>query len=213
VTSVISAEQAKQITGGRRPLIPVEYDQALQALRECQKIDDAKYWSDKSDALAAWAKIYHSNEAEVQAKSLKLHAFRRMGELAEQIQPTKIGAQKGSQFGIGARKGAHSLLISEGLKRNESTAAIKLSRLSEEQFNKIVESPRPPSPQYAILDDTPWRNASRRLSYAICLCREVNARDLAKFLGPNDVVYARRLVQELSEWIDEFDRHLPRRSK
>lgn len=56
MNSVITAEQAKKITGGRTPLVPVEYEAAVKSLQACATLDEAKYWSDKSDALAAWAK-------------------------------------------------------------------------------------------------------------------------------------------------------------
>lgn len=84
---VISAEQARKITGGRTPHVPVEYETAINALVACRSIDEAKYWSDKSDALAAWAKIYHSDKAAREAKALKLWAFRRMGQLAAELRP------------------------------------------------------------------------------------------------------------------------------
>lgn len=49
--AVISSEQARQITGGRTPLVPVEFETAVKALKACTQIDEAKYWSDKASAL------------------------------------------------------------------------------------------------------------------------------------------------------------------
>ena len=95
MNSVISEEQARQITGGRKPLVPVEYERACTALAECQTIDEAKYWDNKADALAAWAKIYNNDQAGLEAKRLKLHAYRRMGEIAREIIP------KGTSGGVG----------------------------------------------------------------------------------------------------------------
>jgi hypothetical protein len=48
---VITAKQARQITGGRTPLVPVVYEDALKALGECLSLDDAKVWDNKADAL------------------------------------------------------------------------------------------------------------------------------------------------------------------
>src|ERR1700722_7297053 len=74
--------------------MPVEYVEACKALAACVTIDEAKRWADKAEALAAWAKIYRSDEASVQAARLKLHAYRRMGKLAEEIRPLRhIGGQ------------------------------------------------------------------------------------------------------------------------
>src|ERR1700689_1121318 len=83
---VITREQAKQITRGRTPMVPLEYEEAVKALASCLTFDEAKYWSDKASALAAWAKIYHSHEIDRKAKMLRLHAYRRMAELAQDIQ-------------------------------------------------------------------------------------------------------------------------------
>ena len=82
---VITAGEARAITKGRAPLVPVEYEEAVKALAKCREIDDAKYWSDKASALAAWAKIYHSPQVMREAKLLKLHAYRHMAELAHAI--------------------------------------------------------------------------------------------------------------------------------
>lgn len=82
MSTVITEQQARQITGGRKPLVPVEYEAACNALAQCVDLDEAKYWSDKADALAAWAKIYRDDRISAQAKRLKLKAYRRMGELA-----------------------------------------------------------------------------------------------------------------------------------
>src|SRR5208282_4621524 len=86
-TKVLTKEEAKRITKGRTPLVPVEYETAITALTECAHLDEAKYWDNKADALAAWAKIYHSDECARKAKMLKMHAYRRMGQLAGELRP------------------------------------------------------------------------------------------------------------------------------
>lgn len=70
--------------------MPVEYEEACKALAACATIDEGKYWSDKADALAAWAKIYKSDEAAIAARRLKLQAFRRMGEIATQMESERL---------------------------------------------------------------------------------------------------------------------------
>src|SRR5690606_26149716 len=103
------------------PMTPVEYVDACKALQACHEIDEAKYWSDKSDALAAWAKIYRDDETGKLARKLKAHAYRRMGEIAEQVQPTKGVTHKGSP------PGANSLLIEKGLSRGKAYHALRIS--------------------------------------------------------------------------------------
>jgi hypothetical protein len=65
------------------------YEEACNALARCVDLDEAKYWSDKADALAAWAKIYHDTKIEDQARKLKAKARRSMALLAEALRPTK----------------------------------------------------------------------------------------------------------------------------
>lgn len=57
--------------------MPVVYADAVKALEACATMDEAKYYSDKSEALAAWAKIYGSQEDRKAAARLKLHAYAR----------------------------------------------------------------------------------------------------------------------------------------
>lgn len=67
----ITARDALAIERERPQRLPVEYEQAVAALSACCSIDEAKTWSDKADALAAWAKIYRSRDADRQARRLR----------------------------------------------------------------------------------------------------------------------------------------------
>src|SRR5688572_2684465 len=89
------------------PKLPVEYSAAITAIAVCRTIDDGKYWSDKADALAAWAKIYKDDVVAREARSLKLHAYRRIGVLAAEIRPLKFR-------GRGGAVGPNSLLVENG---------------------------------------------------------------------------------------------------
>ena len=87
-TPVITKDQARKITKGRTPLVPVEYEVAIRALTECTTLDESKYWSDKSDALAAWAKIYHSDDAGRKAKLLESVTLPAYGATIRGIAPS-----------------------------------------------------------------------------------------------------------------------------
>ncbi len=65
--------------------LPAEYKAAVKAIRACDSIDIVKHYSDKADALAVMAKIYKDKGLETEAKRLKLHTFRKMGQLAEKL--------------------------------------------------------------------------------------------------------------------------------
>ena len=142
-TQAITKAQARQITRGRTPLVPVEYETAVRSLQQCVDLNESKYWSDKADALAAWAKIYQNDEALRKAKMLKLHAFRRMGALAGELKPLKNAAG-------GRQPGSIRALTDAGLSYNSAIAARRLASVSNKRFDKILEQPKAPS---TILQD------------------------------------------------------------
>ena len=202
---VITSKQARQITGGRTPLVPVQYEAAIQALTECLSIDDAKTWDNKADALAAWAKIYRNDDIGRKAKMLKLHAFRRMGEIAAQLRPQ---APKGG-------KGPLSLLIEQKLSPSNASAAVKLAKATDKVFQQVVNLPRPPSPIVARLmleKDTAWAALTAvggsGLPGFAHFCKTRSARELARNLTSDEANRARVLVTAITDWLDEFEQSL-----
>lgn len=205
---VISSDQAKRITRGRMPLVPVEYETACRSLAECLTIDEARYWSDKADALAAWAKIYHSNETLRKAKQLKMHAFRRMGILAGEIKPrTSLGRH-------GNAPGPVSELMKTGLSKNSATASRRLASMTQKDFDKMLEKPKAPS---SIVQDLWLGNED----WAAFVKTAMSFRAALKRATPESVAAAckqsqrhtetaRGLITDISDWLDELDRRLPK---
>lgn len=224
MSTVITESQARQITGGRKPLVPVEYESAITALIACMSIDDAKYWSDKSDALAAWAKIYKQDETGRQAKRLKLHAFRRMGEIAAELQGDRPSRGRGN-------KGPGTTLIASGLSARNATAAVRLSRAPQPKFNTLVERAvsvgranseligvsganyRRSSDSWRWLTSTtaPENSTPHLLSVRSALRRRA-AKEVAAGISDGEIIAARSLAVELMEWLDEFEQYLPKSS-
>lgn len=211
---VITAEQARKITGGRTPLVPVEYETACRALAECSTLDETKYWDNKADALAAWAKIYHSDQAAVEAKRLKLHAYRRMGALAAEIRPLYLRV-KGSGIGkTGSVPGPKALLQEHGFKRDTAAAIRAIACMPQAEFEAAVAKKIPPSPYRLVKvlnrQNPAWAEMHIKLSTARGCCRRQSAVTLASGISPKECQTARELATELIEWLDEFERHLPR---
>jgi hypothetical protein len=126
----------------KRVPMPVVYEAACKALAEVSTVLDAKYFSDKADALATWAKIYKSDEAAVAAKRLKIHAYRKMGEIAEQLQPT---SRRSLGRGKGSSPGANSLLMENGLTVGQANIVLRVSRVPVTAVKEFLDMPRPPS--------------------------------------------------------------------
>lgn len=208
---VITAKQAKQITGGRTPLVPVEYETAIKALVACTTLDEAKYWSDKSDALAAWAKIYRSDDVLLKAKQLKLHAYRRMGQLAKELRPGGVGHD-------GNKPGPKTLLMENGMSRMHADAARRLATIPEQTFEHIVRTrPVAPTTISRVLHKHPtFADFSGRMMTLRSVFRKHAPREMASLMqqtSPAIQESTRVLVRELSEWLDEFEQRLPKEKK
>jgi hypothetical protein len=209
MNTVITAKEAKHITGGRTPLVPFEYESAIKALTACVTIDDAKYWSDKADALAAWAKIYHSDEAGLKSKQLKLHAYRKMGQLAGELRPNARANSHDPQK-RGWKKGPHSLLREQGLTHHDALAARKLSKLPEKEFKQLLTRPRAPVTAACMQANTEWRQFNQIGGGLRAYMNRTPARQVASTIGPEQIGTAKKLATDLIEWLDEFEQHLPK---
>lgn len=217
MTQVITEQQARQITGGRTPLVPIEYEAACKALEACETLDEAKYWSDKSDALAAWAKIYHDDVVTLKAKRLKLKAYRRMGELAFELRPAK--GKKG-HLGGGA-PGPRSLLMEMGLNKAESDAARTLAKMRSARFFEETDRPHPRSPIYAAQRGAAgaseaWAEIAKSgvgLMSFQSWCGRHDARALCSVLSNDEAQKCRSAVLKIQEWLDAFEQYLPKAAK
>lgn len=226
--TVLSAEQARKVTGGRKPLVPVEYESAVNALQACMTIDDSKYWADKADALAAWAKIYRDDEAGRKARQLKLLAFRRMGEIASELRRAKplrkVGKDGRNKF-YGTTKGGRSALIDAGLKPDAAANALHIAKMDDANFRRAVDSPRPPGvsslahQQRSVSHSEPYRRliygmgAGGILSQLVWYCAKNDARALAKTVLPDESPRLTESITGVVEWLDEFMRCMPKSRK
>lgn len=217
--SVITEKQARQITGGRKPHVPVEYEEACKQLSACLTLDEAKYWDNKADALAAWAKIYHDGKVLRDARALKLLAHRRLYEIARELRPKRIIKRGKSGELIGNKPGAPSLLREQGLSVAAVNAARELGNMSEEKFQTLVDSPRPPSPGSARVIarrlDTPntWgvTELASIFSNLVKQLRSHKPSEMADLVKGGD--FAAQLVEKVRftiEWLDEFEQRLPK---
>lgn len=218
--------------------MPVEYEAACKALAACESIDEGKYWSDKADALAAWAKIYKSDEAAVAARRLKLQAFRRMGQIAEELRPPaeKWTKERHAAYERDRRagkvppksrnKGAHSLLIEHGFSKNVAPTILAAARAPEAEFEKLVEkgagviraglagrglgrcNRQLKSDAWTWLLDT--RFSGPKLRDVRTAIRGRDPKDVAFLIAPGEVQQARELALELIEWLDAFEQALPK---
>lgn len=215
--NVITAQEARQITRGRTPLVPVEYETAVKSIAACLTLDEAKYWDAKADALAAWAKMYRSNELIVKAKQLKLHAYRRMGELAYEIRP-KHGRVKGEGVGrIGSLPGPRSLLKDHGLSVSEVDSVCAIYNAPQKRFDQLLKNPVAPTTARSMLrgDDTPYREIMRGGMSMRSVCRRHTPAQVIATMTTLEIEngHAEELAIEVMEWMDEFAERIKAKRK
>lgn len=194
--------------------LPVIYEDAIRDLVACQTLDEAKYFSDKAEALAAWAKIYKSDQATVEAKRLKLHAYRRMGEIALAIRPPHAPRPGGR----GSNPGAYSLIVSHGFSKSYARNMTHLARMAPEKFSAAIECPQSPSALYFKTNNklvTPsWSKfQTRGANQFRSFCRSNSAKELARGMTADEANSAIKVLDEIHDWLDEFEQHLPKERK
>lgn len=191
--------------------LPIVYEDAVRDLIACQTLDEAKHFADKSEALAAWARIYKSDEAALEAKRLRLHAYRRMNAIAEELRPFRL--RSGNR---GFESGAASLLQESGLSRGTVNVIRAVGKVGDEEFRRIISLPRPPSPiaikRSRERGSNSWKIFSVSTQSAASFrvfCRRNPAKDLARGLSPDEAVRCREWILEFQEWLDTFEQYLP----
>jgi hypothetical protein len=194
------------------PPVPVVYADAIKALRQCTTFDDAKGWDDRSEALDAWARIFKQDEALIEAKRLKLHAYRRMGEIAAELRPVR-GNNGNSPDGKGRLPGPQSLLIERGLNKQEASAARALAQVPERKFERLLDEPLSPTTVADQLTrrDPVWRGFAQYAQMLRSKCRKYSPTQVAtvvRKLGPKRVEAAKSMAAELLQWLSEFERRL-----
>lgn len=192
--------------------MPVLYATAIKAIQACSTMDETKYYADKADALAAYAKMYSDETMAKEAARQKLYAYAKMGQLAGELRPTRIGGKGGSPGG------PISLLMEHGLSSGGAEAARRLSKMPAPMFESVVEAAK--APISTIMQERVQRRFSEawgRFNSRSCgpasflrLCMATPARELAQSLTLDEAAKAGLIFRQLADWIDEFERCLPK---
>jgi len=127
-----------------RASLPQTYQNAQAALAECSQVDECKDWADKAAALASYARQSDDFELERMAQRIRARAIRRAGELAKQV----MRPHGGNNLQVDA---ADNLLSRDDVKKvsgfsdRQLTTATRIANISPEDFERQVESEKPPT--------------------------------------------------------------------
>lgn len=126
--------------------LPETYENARNALAECQRIDECQSWADKAEALASYAKQADDDSLRKMADRIQARAVRRAGELLKQIEPAH-----GARTDVEPREGDHPRLTRKqaaaeaGMSDHQRKSAIRVASVPAPEFESQVESDNPPT--------------------------------------------------------------------
>jgi len=128
--------------------IPITYQKAIVAIQECNKIDEAKEWTDKMSALALYYKQSRDETLIKYAKRIQYRAKRRMGELLKQYDG-RGGDRKTEDFKRGLEppfeNSVNSVSSSIGLSSDQTKEAVRFANVPKDKFEEIIESDNIPT--------------------------------------------------------------------
>lgn len=208
--------------------MPLNYVVAKNAVSKCVKIDECKEWSDKTMALASYARQVKDRELEQNAKRLRLRAQVRMGELLRELDAPHGGWQD-PDGKIRNRRGMsqrYQTGLDAGLSRAMINRTVSMARVPEEKREEVIEATPPISPR-ALSDLGRVRKFKTGREVGAAYKELVSASwgaNLGKFhawikgksatfigsqiTAKDEVDRLRKLITDCQEWLDELDQAL-----
>jgi hypothetical protein len=210
--TVINAEQGKALMARLPPKFDITpFWKALDLLKECLVFEDVQHCQRLADVQEAWGRVYRSPEAINGAKAVRLHAARRLGELAQEA--------RGNHSGKGLGGGPRRWLTSQGIPEKDADYAAALRKIPAARFAEIVARPTPPTVSALArgyqVPKGKWsrRAANLRWSATFTKLRQNYAKTSAQ-----DAIDARLGVDVIREqaifmrdWFDTFIASLPKK--
>lgn len=123
----------------------VRYEQARNALAECQRVDEVKDIRDKALAMAAYARQAQDGELIQWATEIKVRAERKAGELLKDMEKSRgallNGSSSGSARGESYRQSPQDdgrKLSDMGISPNQSSRWQSLASMTDDHFETAV---------------------------------------------------------------------------
>ena len=207
----------------REVAIPVTYQKAIVAIQECNKIDEAKEWTDKMSALALYYKQSRDETLIKYAKRIQYRAKRRMGELLKQYDGRGLNTEGNQYTGqIGKRilehpspNSVNSVASSIGLSSNQTKEAVRFANVPKDKFEEIIESDNIPTKSEIAELGTKKREIKVDKSYKavgfvsdfrqfIKSCNEDDPIFLLSVMDDKQKQKTLATIKELENWFDTF---------
>jgi hypothetical protein len=124
--------------------LPATYEEAKNALAECERLDECRDWANKAEAIAAYAAMSKDDTLRTLADRIQARAVRRMGELLKKFDAKGKRTDKpakGDHGKLSQREAARQA----GLSEHQQLQAVRVANVPQEKFNAAVESEKPPT--------------------------------------------------------------------
>lgn len=214
-----SAASMSMVPANDSAKLPATYEAARTAIAECERIDECKTWSDKAASLASYARQAKDDSLRVMAVRIQARAERRCGELLKLIEPAS-----GARTDLGRATTRGDAARQAGLSDHQRKTALRIATVPEADFNRQVESERPPTvtrladqgrTQRVSAPDPAaetFKAACRALDEFAKYCDTHDAIEAAKSFSVDDAEMARRCAATLHQWLESFSANVHRAS-
>lgn len=206
--------------------LPAVYVEAKNALAQCATVDECKDWSDKAEAMRSYARQAKDETLYKTAIRIQVRAQRRCGELLKTFQSPGERTDK-------PMEGDHPRFESEprtqrqaansaGLSEHQEKQAVRLANVSEDDFERAVESDKPPTvtalarqgtnradkapaaqwtPPDGFQEATQLLGTVRRFAE---FCEANEPEKIANGILENETAKVRRMVATIDVWLDRL---------
>jgi len=124
--------------------LPSTYMEAKRALAECASVDQCKEWSNKSAALASYAKQAKDTALFDHCTRIKARATQRMGELLKEVDAQGKRTDKLTEDAPG-KLSQREAAANAGLSEHQQLQAVRVANVPKDEFDRLVEGDNPPS--------------------------------------------------------------------
>lgn len=129
---------------------PVNYQRAVEAIRECNRVDECKEWASRSAAIASYFKQANDREMIKIAKRIRCRAVRRLGELLREASP---------RTNVYYTEDLEERRTIESIPERTRKTAEYIADIPEAVFEAKVESDNPIYPEWWSQSDSKKRKA------------------------------------------------------
>jgi hypothetical protein len=208
--------------------MPLNYVAAKNAVAKCIRLDECKDWSDKTMALASYARQIKDDELEKNAKRLRLRAQVRMGELLLELDAPHGGwpGPDGKMTNTRGTSERYKTGLDAGLSRAIINRTVSMARVDEAKREAVIEAD-PPISCRALSDLGRVRKFKTGREVGAAYKELVNSGwganlgrfhawikgKSAAFIGSqitanDEIDRLRKLIVDCQEWLDELDQVL-----